>query len=149
VFVYLTNGKGLSKSYHDANDIPTLFVEAWGFAVSPVEVEAWKNTMMFGFSTVNEGGYYGKGRFAGLGSVHTAAPWPLGYFQMWRFAQMTGNDKAEGEAWQKICGSMQWDGTFSEAVDETGECISKAWFCWPGAMIGSGLLQDGVRDRYL
>ena len=150
LFVYLTNGEGLSKAYHDANDIPTLFAEAWGFCKSEAEIEAWQNTLRFAFSSANHGGYYDEGRFSGLGSVHTPGPWPLGYFQMWRFAQVTGDCKAEREAWEKICGSMQWDGLFSEAVDaETGVCISKAWFCWPGAMIGSGLLQDGVRERYL
>lgn len=37
---------------------------------------------------------------------------------------------------------MQWDGTFPEAVDlKTAQCTSKAWFRWPGAMIGALLIR--------
>jgi uncharacterized protein len=150
MFMYLTDGNGQWKAYHDANDMPTLFAEMWGFLKDEPERQAWENTMKFGVSEANRGGFYSNGPFTGLGSVHTPGPWPLGYFQMWRFAQMCGDRAAEKDAWDKICKSMQWDGTFSEAVDvETGECTSKAWFSWPGAMIGGGLLQDGVLERYL
>lgn len=148
LFAYLIDGDGAWKLYHDANDIPTLLAESWGFVKSQAELEVWQNTMKFAFSAANEGGYY-EGKFGGLGSVHTRGPWPLGYFQMWKYAQMSRDRKAEREAWEKICGSMQWDGLFPEAVNvETGECTSKAWFSWPGAMIGSGLLHPGVREQY-
>lgn len=150
VFAYLVSGRGESRAYHDANDIPTLFASEWGFLSTSTELRAWRKTLEFAFSVANEGGYYDGGRYKGLGSVHTPGPWPLGYFQMWRFAQLVGDHDAEVEAWEKICGSMQWDGLFSEAVDvETGAATSKSWFCWPGAMIGSGLLQNGIRQRYL
>lgn len=150
VFSYLVDGSGARTMYHDANDIPTLFAHQWGFLVSDVQRTAWHNTMKFGFSKANVGGFYADGPFGGLGSIHTRGPWPLGYFQSWRYAQLIGDEQAESEAWNKICGAMLWDGTFSEAVDgHTGECTSKAWFSWPGSMIGSGLLQDGNRERYL
>lgn len=150
VFSYLVDGHGNRSFYHDANDLPTLFAPTWGFVQSDIEKQAWHNTMDFAFSAENEGGYYGEGMFGGLGSVHTRGPWPLGYFQGWRYAQMTGDTSRESDDWRKICGAMLWDGTFSEAVDShTGECTSKAWFSWPGSMIGSGLLQPGIRERYL
>lgn len=150
LFSYLVDGSGRRTFYHDANDLPTLFAVQWGFIKTEVEKEAWKGTMNFGFTASNEGGYYVGGPYEGLGSVHTRNPWTLGYFQQWKYAQMTGDSPTEAAAWQKICGTMLWDGMFSEAVDgHTGEVTSKAWFSWPGSMIGSGLLKQGVRDRYL
>jgi len=150
LFAYLVDGQGGRTFYHDANDIPTLFAYTWGFVETALAEQAWHNTMKFGFSLANEGGYYPEGPFGGLGSVHTRGPWTLGYFQRWRYAQFTGDVQAESVAWQKILGVMLWDGTFSEAVDaQTGECTSKAWFSWPGSMIGGGLLQPGNKERYL
>ncbi|KIW26477.1 uncharacterized protein PV07_09570 [Cladophialophora immunda] len=149
-FSYLVDGFGHRTFYHDANDLPTLFAPLWGFIRTSNEKQAWHNTMEFAFTAANEGGYYGDGVFGGLGSVHTPGPWTLGYFQQWKYAQMIGNTQEEAIAWQKICGVMLWDGTFSEAIDrDSGECTSKAWFSWPGSMIGSGLLQPGARERYL
>lgn len=150
LFSYLVDGRGGKTFYHDANDIPTLFASIWGFVQTPLEEKAWHNTMAFGFSMANEGGYYPEGPFGGLGSIHTRGPWTLGYFQSWRYAQLVKDAQAESAAWKKILGVMLWDGTFSEAVNgQTGECTSKAWFSWPGAMIGAGLLQAGNREHYL
>ena len=149
-FSYLVDGSGHRTSYHDANDIPTLFAPLWGFTKTDIEEQAWHNTLEFAFSEANEGGFYGEGPFGGLGSVHTPGPWTLGYWQSWRYAQMTGDKEGEAAAWERLRGSMLWDGMFSEAVDgQTGECTSKAWFSWPGSMIGSSLLQPGIRERYL
>jgi meiotically up-regulated gene 157 (Mug157) protein len=149
-FSYLVDGAGQRTFYHDANDIPTLFAPSWGFTKTDAEEQAWHNTMHFAFSRANEGGYYAEGAFEGLGSVHTRNPWTLGYFQQWRYAQMSDDRQAEAVAWNKICSVMLWDGMFSEAVDgHSGEVTSKAWFSWPGSMIGSGLLQGGNRERYL
>ncbi|EXJ59314.1 uncharacterized protein A1O5_12195 [Cladophialophora psammophila CBS 110553] len=149
-FSYLVDGAGQRTFYHDANDLPTLLAPLWGFIRTSIEKQAWQGTMEFAFTAANEGGYYGDGAFGGLGSVHTPGPWTLGYFQQWKYAQMTGDAQGEAVAWKKICGVMLWDGTFSEAVDgHSGECTSKAWFSWPGSMIGSGLLSPGVRERYL
>ncbi len=150
IFAYLVDGAGHQTFYHDANDIPTLFARSWSFTTTDVAEQAWHNTMAFAFTRANDGGYYAGGAFEGLGSVHTRHPWTLGYFQQWRYAQMTGDSEAEDVAWRKICGVMLWDGTFSEAVDgHTGEVTSKAWFSWPGSMIASGLLHPGNRERYL
>ena len=150
MFSYLVDGKGKRTFYHDANDLPTLFAPSWGFLRTGTEEQAWHNTMRFGFSNANEGGFYAGGTFEGLGSVHTRNPWTLGFFQQWRYSQMIGDVDGEAEVWRKICDVMLWDGMFSEAVDgETGEVTSKAWFSWPGAMITSGLLLDGNREKYL
>jgi len=149
-FAYLVDGIGQRTFYHDANDLPTLLAPSWGFIATDIEREAWHNTMAFAFTPDNDGGYYSGGAFEGLGSVHTRNPWTLGFFQQWRYAQMTGDAQAEDVAWRKICGVMLWDGMFSEAVDgHSGEVTSKAWFSWPGSMIASGLLQPGNRARYL
>ncbi|KAJ5469357.1 hypothetical protein N7539_008975 [Penicillium diatomitis] len=146
MFAYLTDGAGQHTFYHDANDIPTLFAQEWGFASTGDASEIWTRTIRFGLSAANEGGFYGNGPFGGLGSVHTRAPWPLGYFQELVFAELTGDSAGRDLAWKKIQGSMFPDGLFSEAVDAlTGECTSKAWFSWPGSMIGSALLRDRMR----
>lgn len=149
-FAYLTDGSDQHTFYHDANDIPTLLAPKWGFLSSEFELQAWKNTMDFAFSPSNKDGFYQGGAFAGLGSVHTRGPWPLGYFQEFYYARMIGNAATERDAWRRICGSRMWDGLFSEAVDaKTAQCISKAWFSWPGAMIGGLLLQPEFRTRYI
>lgn len=138
MFAYLTDGHGKVKFYHDANDIPTLFAREWGFVSTRNEVLIWKNTMDFGFSPDNEAGYCSDGVYGGLGSVHTPGAWTLGYFQELAYAALLNNASAMQVAWTKITAAMQWDGTFSEAVNaNTAECTSKAWFSWPGAMIGA------------
>lgn len=74
--------------------------------------------------------------------MHTRGPWPLGYAQEFVYACQMGDEVKREDAWRRIKGSMFWDGLFPEAVDgETGDCVSKAWFSWPGAMIGSALLR--------
>ena len=143
IFAYLTDGAGKTTVYHDANDIPTLFAPAWNFVQSKSEIELWRNTMDFGLSPSNEKGYFVGEPFGGLGSVHTPGPWPLGYFQEFVYAQLTNNAAAEEDEWRRIKGTMLWDGLFSEAVDcRTGECTSKAWFSWPGSMIGGALIHS-------
>jgi hypothetical protein len=150
MFAYLTDGAGNTTAYHDANDIPTLFVPEWNFAKSKRELELWKNTMDFGLSPLNEKGYFVGEPFGGLGSVHTPGPWPLGYFQEFVYAQLTNNAVAEEDAWRRITGAMLWDGLFSEAVDyRTAECTSKAWFSWPGSMIGSAIIHSNRAGKYL
>lgn len=93
------------------------------------------------------GGYAGRGTepFHGLGSDHSAGAWVLGFYQEWKFAAAVGDGAREAGAWRKIRGAMQWDGTFSEAVDVwTGECTSKTWFSWPGAMVAAELIETVV-----
>jgi len=150
LFAYLTDGAGKTTLYHDANDIPTVLAPIWSFVQSKLELELWRNTMEFGVSPSNEKGYFIGEPFGGLGSVHTPDPWPLGFFQEFVFAQMTGNAEAEADAWRRIKGTMMWDGLFSEAIDRsTGECTSKAWFSWPGSMISGALVKPNRGKNYL
>lgn len=75
--------------------------------------------------------------------MHSPGAWPLGYFQEYVFAQMTGDSAAEENALKKFRAAAQWDGLFSEAVDvKSAQCTSKAWFSWPGSMIGWVFLQQ-------
>ncbi|KAE9382119.1 hypothetical protein N431DRAFT_506983 [Stipitochalara longipes BDJ] len=149
MFAYLTDGAGTHTFYHDANDLPTLFIPSWGFASpSSHEHALWTRTMDFGLSPANTEGFFPKGPYGGLGSVHTRGPWPLGFAQELIFANLVGNRAAAMNAWRRVQGSMFMDGLFSEAVDaETGECTSKAWFSWPGSVIGSALLKFGVPGK--
>lgn len=143
------------RHYHDGNDMPTLYAQEWGFLKrhdhdedDPRLTRLWVDTMVWAFTPgpAEEGcnsGYQGNGieRFHGLGSDHSPGPWTLGFFQEWRFAQMIRDAGREAKAWAQIQGSVQFDGTFSEAVDiHTGVCTSKTWFSWPGAMIAENLI---------
>jgi hypothetical protein len=142
LFAYLTDGCGNHTFYHDGNDVPTFFARDWGFVSSPREVSTWKATMEFALSPANEKGYCNGSPYGGLGSVHSPGAWTLGYFQEMAYAACTNNVHAMQGAWTKIAAAMQWDGTFSEAVDpKTAACTSKAWFSWPGAMIGALLIR--------
>lgn len=153
------NDPARHRQYHDGNDLPTLYANEWGFfrnnegeSEDEVELaEVWKNTLDWAFTPdPNQGrtpgfntGYQGNGTepFHGLGSDHSPGPWTLGFFQEWKYAQMVGDKEREQKAWDKITGSVQWDGTFSEAVDiQDGKCNSKTWFSWPGAMIAENLI---------
>lgn len=142
VFAYLVDGTGQRTFYHDANDVPTLFALEWGFVSTPDEISIWKNTMEFGLSPANKDGYCSEEPYGGLGSVHSPGAWPLGYFQELAYAAQGNDTLGMRASWTKIAAAMQWDGTFSEAVDPTtAACTSKAWFSWPGAMIGALLIQ--------
>lgn len=149
------------RHYHDGNDMPTLYAQEWGFLKhddydedDPHLARLWENTMVWAFTPGPaeagcNSGYQGGGaeRFHGLGSDHSPGPWTLGFFQEWRFAQMVEDEGREEKAWAQIEGSVQFDGTFSEAVDiDTGVCTSKTWFSWPGAMIAENLI-DAVIDQ--
>ncbi|KAL7940233.1 Six-hairpin glycosidase-like protein [Trichoderma barbatum] len=140
---YLVDGHGKHTFYHDGNDIPTAFAASWGFFSTKKELEAWHNTMSYALSEENSLGYSSGGSFAGLGSVHSQGPWPLGYFQEMLYADVRGDKGAKADALQRIIGAMQWDGTFGEAVDvKTGETTSKAWFSWPGSMIAAAIVDS-------
>ncbi|KAH8126019.1 Six-hairpin glycosidase-like protein [Trichoderma asperelloides] len=140
---YLVDGHGKHTFYHDGNDIPTAFAANWGFFSTNKELEAWYNTMSYALSEENSLGYSSGGSFAGLGSVHSQGPWPLGYFQEMLYADVRGDKRAKANALQRIIGAMQWDGTFGEAVNVmTGETTSKAWFSWPGSMIAAAIIDS-------
>jgi len=141
VFAYLTDGCGNVEFYHDSNDVPTAFAYEWGFVTTPKEISAWRATMEFALSPANTKGYCNESPYGGLGSVHSPGAWTLGYFQELAYAASSDNVFAMQTAWRKIAAAMQWDGTFPEAVSPfTAECTSKAWFSWPGAMIGTLLI---------
>jgi len=142
IFAYLTDGCGDSTFYHDANDVPTAFAKEWAFVSTFEEISIWESTMRFGISSANESGYCNDSPYGGLGSVHSPGAWTLGYFQELFVATSVNDVHVMRNTWQKIAAAMQWDGTFPEAVDATtGECTSKAWFSWPGAMIGALLIR--------
>ncbi|KAF1916575.1 Six-hairpin glycosidase-like protein [Ampelomyces quisqualis] len=142
LFAYLADGCGKVIFYHDGNDIPTAFAHEWGFVTTPKEVCAWRATMEFALSPANTKGYCNGSPYGGLGSMHSPGAWTLGYFQELAYAASSGNVFAMQTAWRKIAAAMQWDGTFPEAVcPKTAECTSKAWFSWPGAMIGALLIR--------
>ncbi|RYP51471.1 hypothetical protein DL768_003201 [Monosporascus sp. mg162] len=152
MFAYFTNGHGEHRFYHDANDVPTLFAAEWEFVETLDQIKTWRNTMDFGLSPLNERGFCAEGSYRGLGSQHSPGAWVLGYFQELAYAASVGDAPAIDEAWEKILASMQWDGTFPEAVDpQTAKCSSKAWFSWPGSMIGALLIRMRVngKDQYL
>jgi uncharacterized protein len=143
LFAYLTDLNGGFQLYHDANDLPTVYAPMWGFC--DLTDSAWMETMKFAFSEENKGGYY-PGLFGGLGSVHTPHKWPLGDGQELLFALLTGDKDRENDVVSKLKRAVQWDGLFSEAVNETnGEVASRHWFSWPGAFIASVLLKMEYR----
>ncbi|MDQ5852995.1 MAG: glycoside hydrolase family 125 protein, partial [Chloroflexota bacterium] len=141
LFAYLTNLRGDYRLYHDANDLPTVLAPQWGFCAAGDPV--WQATMAFAFSPDNEGGFYA-GRYAGLGSVHTPHPWPLGDIQEMLVAQLLGDEQRRERVWHKLAGLACWDGLFPEAYDEhTGEVASRHWFAWPGAALAMVVLATG------
>lgn len=139
VFAYVTNLHGHSQLYYDANDLPTVYAPLWGFCDPRDKV--WKQTLQFALSTDNRGGFY-TGIFGGLGSIHTPHPWPLGDVQELLYAQVIGDQERWQRVWQKLMQIVQWDGLFSEAInEETGQVESRHWFSWPGASLSTILIQ--------
>jgi meiotically up-regulated gene 157 (Mug157) protein len=134
---------GNYQLYHDVNDLPTIYAPVWGFC-HPHD-EAWDRTLQFALSTQNKGGFY-PGVFGGLGSVHTPHPWPLGDVQELLYAQVLGDQGRWQRVLQKLKRVVQWDGLFSEAInEETGQVESRHWFSWPGAFLSTVLLLLGNR----
>jgi len=143
VFAYMTDLQGNYQLYYDANDLPTIYAPVWGFCHP--HGEAWDQTLQFALSIHNKGGFY-PGVFGGLGSVHTPHPWPLGDVQELLYAQVLGDQERWQSVWQKLMQVVQWDGLFSEAINEqTGQVESRHWFSWPGAFLSAVLLGLGSR----
>jgi uncharacterized protein len=138
LFAYLTDLQGNYQLYHDANDLPTVYAPIWGFCQQDDPV--WQQTLQFGLSTQNKGGFY-PGAFGGLGSVHTPHPWPLGDGQELLYAHILHDPKRYEQVLQKLTRVVLWDGLFSETIhEETGLVASRHWFSWPGAFISTVLL---------
>jgi uncharacterized protein len=143
VFAYLTDLQGNYHLYYDANDLPTICAPVWEFC-HPHD-ETWNQTLQFALSTSNTGGFY-PGVFGGLGSIHTSHPWPLGDVQELLYAQVLGDQERWQRVWQKLKQVVQWDGLFSESINEaTGQVESRHWFSWPGAFLSTVLL--GLESR--
>jgi meiotically up-regulated gene 157 (Mug157) protein len=138
-WAYATDAHGNHVRYHDANDLPTALAPLWGFC-APND-PAWQATMRFALSPANPGFF--EGPFGGLGSLHTAAPWPLGDIQAWLFHGLVGEGPAATAALARLCTVSFDDGMLPEAYDPaTGAPIARAWFAWPGAALGALLLDD-------
>jgi hypothetical protein len=120
-----------ARHYHDANDFPTVFAPAWGFC--SVDDPRWRATIDFAWTIANEG--YFAGTLAGLGSVHTPHPWPLGDLQEIVLARATNDSPREQRARERLTQVETWDGLLPEAYDETsGAVASRHWFAWPAAL---------------
>ncbi len=120
-----------ARHYHDANDLPTVFAPGWGFCSA--DDPRWRATIDFAWSIANEG--YFAGTLAGLGSVHTRHPWPLGDLQEMVLARVTNDPAREQRARDRIAQVETWDGMLPEAYDETsGAVASRHWFAWPAAL---------------
>ncbi len=142
LFAYLTDLQGHYQLYHDANDLPTIYAPVWEFCQP--DDEFWNHTLQFALSTQNKGGFY-PGVYGGLGSVHTPHPWPLGDVQELLYAQVLGDHEQWQKVMQKLKHVVQWDGLFSEAINEdSGQVESRHWFSWPGAFLATILLR--LRD---
>ena len=133
VFAYAVRGAGGDGAvrYHDANDLPTVFAPGWGFCAA--SDARWRSTIAFAWSTANRG-FIG-GALAGLGSVHTLHPWPLGDLQDLLVGRITGDGSRAMRAADRLRRVTTWDGMLPEAYDErTGEVASRHWFAWPIAL---------------
>lgn len=120
-----------ARHYHDANDLPTVFAPGWGFCAADDPV--WRATVDFAWSEANEG--YVPGKYAGLGSLHTLHPWPLGDLQRVIVARSIGDAAVEGAAFARLAEVETWDGMLPEAYDEVdGSVASRHWFAWPVAL---------------
>jgi hypothetical protein len=132
-FAYAIAGPeaGNARHYHDANDLPFVFAPGWGFC--SVDDSRWLATIDFAWSIANEG--YFAGTLAGLGSVHTPHPWPLGDLQEIVIARATNDSARERRARERLAHVETWDGMLPEAYDETsGAVASRHWFAWPAAL---------------
>jgi uncharacterized protein len=143
IFAYLTDLSGSFEIYHDANDLPSVFASEWGFCSS--DDPRWRNLFRYAFSAKNSRAYFPHGEFAGLGSVHTTYPWPLGDAQEMIYYREIGIMEELLKAKERTLKKMQWDGGFAEANDEqTGEVRSKHWFSWPGSVIGAFFIECDI-----
>jgi hypothetical protein len=132
-FAYAVAGPDAANArhYHDANDFPTVFAPGWGFC--SVEDPRWRETIEFAWSIANEG--YFAGTLAGLGSVHTRHPWPLGDLQEIVLARVMKDPPREQRARERLAQVETWDGLLSEAYDvNSGAVASRHWFAWPVAL---------------
>lgn len=130
-FAYALAEDGRARQYHDANDVPTALAAAWGFCGPDDPV--WRRTLSFAWSGANAA--YVDGPLAGLGSLHTLHPWPLGDLQSLIVARTLGDRDRASAAQARLEAVETWDGLLPEAYDErTGAVASRHWFAWPAAL---------------
>jgi meiotically up-regulated gene 157 (Mug157) protein len=118
-------------TYHDANDLPTVFAPGWRFcrATDP----RWRATVDFAWTRENRA--FVEGALGGLGSVHTLHPWPLGDLQDLVLGRVLRDRARSTRARTRLKRVATWDGMLPEAYDEaTGEVASRHWFAWPIAL---------------
>ena len=144
-WAYAVDASGRRVDYHDANDLPVALAPVWGFC--DATDAGWRRTMELAFSPANPA--WAAGRFAGLGSVHTAGAWTLGDVQAWIRARCTADAAGMNAAIERLARVAMPDGMLPEAYDTESLAPVRHWFAWPGAALAAlRLLDDGGRlDR--
>ena len=133
-WAYETDGRGRSRRYHDANDLPTALAPLWGLC--PPDDRQWSATMRFALDPANPG--WSPGRWGGLGSAHTQGTWPLGDIQEWVAASLLGDTGRSERALVRLLAVAAPDGLLPETYDSaTGRWLARPWFAWPGATLAA------------
>jgi hypothetical protein len=133
-WAYETDGRGRSRRYHDANDLPTALAPLWGLCTP--DDPRWSATMRFAFDPANPG--WSPGRWGGLGSAHTPGTWPLGDIQEWVAASLLGDRSRAGRALGRLLAVAAPDGLLPETYDSgTGRWLARPWFAWPAATLAA------------
>ena len=133
-WAYETDGRGRSRRYQDANDLPTAFAPLWGLC--PPEDRQWSATMRFAVDPANPG--WSPGRWGGLGSAHTPGTWPLGDIQEWVAAGLSGDTGRAERALERLLAVAAPDGLLPETYHSgTGRWLARPWFAWPAATLAA------------
>ncbi|HJU00340.1 MAG TPA: glycoside hydrolase family 125 protein, partial [Actinomycetes bacterium] len=133
-WAYETDGRGRSRRYHDANDLPTALAPLWGLC--PPDDHRWAATMRFALDPANPG--WSPGCWGGLGSAHTPGTWPLGDVQEWVAASLLGDTGRAERALVRLLAVAAPDGLLPETYDSaTGRWLARPWFAWPGATLAA------------
>jgi uncharacterized protein len=133
-WAYETDGRGRSRRYHDANDLPTALAPLWGLC-SPDD-RRWAATMRFALDPANPG--WSPGRWGGLGSAHTPGTWPLGDIQEWVAASLLGDTGRAERALDRLLAVAAPDGLLPETYDSTtGRWLARTWFAWPSVTLAA------------
>jgi uncharacterized protein len=133
-WAYETDGRGRSRRYHDANDLPTALAPLWGLC-RPDDPQ-WSATLRFALDPANPG--WSPGRWGGLGSAHTPGTWPLGDIQEWVAASLLGDTGRAERALVRLLAVAAPDGLLPETYDSgTGRWLARPWFAWPAATLAA------------
>jgi hypothetical protein len=133
-WAYEIDGRGRSRRYHDANDLPTVLAPLWGLC--PPDDPRWSATMRFALDPANPG--WSPGPWGGLGSAHTPGTWPLGDVQEWVAASLLGDRGRAERALERLLTVAAPDGLLPETYDPaTGRWLARPWFAWPSAALAA------------